>query len=215
MTVGESYTLYKLVLKFSGFTTAQESNVVIGSTVQLRCPDKSNSQTWIIWSKKVGDRFITYSEATNIDPGLDQDLKSRLQVTGDQTAGEYHLNISDVRKSDEGTYKCLIIGTSGGSTQQLTVIIGPTSVYIGNVTPYNKILGIEGQDMTINCTAVGGQPAPDIKLVILGSIYAGLGLAQHTFTPHSSDDGSTVTCQAGYNQINFNPLSTSAYIHLM
>ncbi|CAG2197910.1 unnamed protein product [Mytilus edulis] len=93
--------------------------------------------------------------------------------------------------------------------------IGPTSVYIENVDQDNKILGIEGQDMTIKCTSMGGQPPPDIKLVILGSNYTGSRSAQHTFKPHSSDDGSTVTCQAGYNQINFNPLSTFAYIHLM
>lgn len=94
-------------------------------------------------------------------------------------------------------------------------VVGPTSVYIENVTPDNNILGIEGQDMTIKCTAIGGDPPLDVKLVILGSNYDGSGSAHHTFKPHSSGDGSTVTCQAGHDQNNFNPLSTSAYIHLM
>lgn len=78
----------------------------------------------------------------------------------------------------------------------------------------NKILGIEGHDMTIRCTAVGGQPPPDIKLVINGTTYTSKQSAQHTFKPLSSDDRSTVTCQAGYTNINYYPLTTTAYILL-
>lgn len=94
-------------------------------------------------------------------------------------------------------------------------VVGPTSVHIENVTQDNKIPGIEGKDMTIKCTAVGGQPLPDVKLVILGSTYTGLASAHHIFKPHKSDDGSAVTCQAGYDQINYTPLKTIAYIYLM
>lgn len=107
----------------SGFSTAVGSFVVNGSTVELKCPDTSNANQWIIWGKKYGDIFKTYASATVIDRSLDADLQSRLQVTGNQTAGEYHLHISNVRKSDEGIYKCSLAGTSDdGSTQHLTVI---------------------------------------------------------------------------------------------
>ncbi|XP_071172182.1 neural cell adhesion molecule 1-like [Mytilus edulis] len=165
--------------------------------------------------KRYDNSFKTYASATMIDQGLDADLRSRLQVTGDQAAGEYHLNISNVRQSDEGTYRCLLSGTAGeGSTQQLTVIIGPTTVSLDNLTPDNRIPGIEGQYMTITCTAVGGNPAPDIKLVILGSTYTGKQSTQYTFLPNSSMEGSTVTCQTGYTDINYYPLNVSAHIHL-
>lgn len=110
-------------MSFSEFITVEATFVIKGSTVQLRCPDKGNSIQWIVWMKRDGNSFKTYASATFVDKNLDADLRSRLQVTGDQTAGEYHLNISNVRKSDEGTYRCLLSGTSGeGSSQQLTVI---------------------------------------------------------------------------------------------
>ncbi|CAG2197911.1 unnamed protein product [Mytilus edulis] len=96
----------------------------------------------------------------------------------------------------------------------LTVIIGPTAVSLDNVTQDNKIPGIEGKDMPIKCTAVGGHPPPDIKLVILGSTYTSKQSAQRTFKPNSSMDCSTVTCQAGYTDISYFPLNTTAYIHL-
>lgn len=78
----------------------------------------------------------------------------------------------------------------------------------------NRIPGIEGQDMSIKCTAVGGQPPPDMQLVILGSTFNGKQSTQHTFKPVSSHDGSTITCQAGYTDINYFQLNTTAYIHL-
>ncbi|CAC5394852.1 NCAM [Mytilus coruscus] len=76
------------------------------------------------------------------------------------------------------------------------------------------IPGIEGQDMTIKCTATGGQPQPDVQLVVLGSTYTGKQSAQLTFKPLSSNDGYTVTCQAGYTDINYYPLTVSAHFHL-
>lgn len=94
-------------------------------------------------------------------------------------------------------------------------VVGPTSIVFENLSSSDKLNGIEGQDMTIKCTAVGGQPAPDVKLVILGSTYTGTQSAEHTFIPNKSNDGSTVTCKAGYNQISYNPIKTMANIYLM
>lgn len=93
-------------------------------------------------------------------------------------------------------------------------VVGPTALSLENVTPDNIILGIEGQDMTIKCIAVGGQPVPDIMLVVLGTTYTGTQSRQHIFRPQSSDDGSTVSCKAGYHEINNYPLSTTAFIHI-
>ncbi|XP_052063074.1 nephrin-like [Mytilus californianus] len=141
-------------------------------------------------------------------------VKDRLKITGDHSIGEYHLNILDIRQSDQTRYECSISKTTRVHSQQLVVIVGPSAITIENVTPDNKIPGIEGQDMTIKCTAVGGQPAPDIKLVILGSTYIGKQSAQHTFKPVGANDGSDVTCRAGYEDIRYHPLNTTAYIYL-
>ncbi|CAC5403968.1 unnamed protein product [Mytilus coruscus] len=94
------------------------------------------------------------------------------------------------------------------------IVVGPTALIIDNVTPDNNVPGIEGQDMTLKCTAVGGQPAPDVNLVILGLNYTGKQSAHHTFNPQRHNDGSTVTCQAGYKEIKHYPLNTTTYIHL-
>lgn len=96
----------------------------------------------------------------------------------------------------------------------MVFVVGPTAVTIENITPDNKLPGIEGQDMNIKCTAVGGQPAPDVKLVILGSSFIGKQSVQHTFKLHRSIDGSTVSCQAGYEEISYFPFNTTAYMYL-
>lgn len=96
----------------------------------------------------------------------------------------------------------------------LIFVVGPSAIIIENVTPDNKIPGIEGQDMTIKCTSVGGQPPPDTKLVVLGSTYTGKQSALFTFKPIRSNDGANVTCQAGYEDIKGYSLTTSANIHL-
>lgn len=82
------------------------------------------------------------------------------------------------------------------------------------MTPDNTIPGIEGQYMTIKCTAVGGQPPPDVKLEVLGNTCTGKRSAQCRLNPQRSDDGSTVMCRAGYTDINYYPLNTTAFMHL-
>ncbi|XP_071175218.1 synaptogenesis protein syg-2-like [Mytilus edulis] len=185
-----------------------------GTTVQLICPYKATSSNNLRWDKtKGGSAPVLFAENTYINTlTLSPDVYNRLSISGNHTAGEYHLNIAHVRKSDEGGYECSV--GAFANNIMLTVIVGPTTVSLDNVTPDNKIPGIEGQGMTIKCTAVGGQPPPDVKLEILGSTYTGKQSAQHTFRPLSSNDGSTVTCLAGYTDLNYFPFNTTAYIHL-
>lgn len=65
---------------------------------------------------------MTYSINSRINPSFPSDLQQRLNITGNQTDGEYHLSISDIRESDEGSYECSVSGTSKIYTEQLTVI---------------------------------------------------------------------------------------------
>ena len=44
--------------------------------------------------------------------------------------------------------------------------VPPSSLSIENVTPANRLLGTEGQDLTVSCTAVGGTPAPNVILIM-------------------------------------------------
>ncbi|XP_076109450.1 nephrin-like [Mytilus galloprovincialis] len=144
---------------------------VKGSTVQMECPYKTPQGKRILWSKKTNPA-IQYTDGTNINPNLPSDLTTRLSVTGDHTAGDYHLSISDVRESDEGTYECYLSGTAGSvTTLQLTVITNiPSSVSLENVGLDKQLNGIEGQNLIIRCSVVGGDPAPDVKLLISQSV---------------------------------------------
>ncbi|XP_052063061.1 kin of IRRE-like protein 3 [Mytilus californianus] len=183
-----------------------------GSTIQLKCPAKLAPRR-SLWFYTNGTQSVYLTENGYINNDtLSPELYRRLSVSGNHSIGEYHLNIADIRKSDEGKYEC-IVGKDIG-TVFLTVIVGPTALIIDNVTPDNKVPGIEGQYMTLKCTAVGGQPAPDVNLVILGLNYTGKQSAHHTFNPQRLNDGSTVTCQAGYKEIQHYPLNTTTHIHL-
>jgi hypothetical protein len=42
----------------------------------------------------------------------------------------------------------------------------PSSLTMENVTSQRKLLGTEGQDLTLSCIAVGGTPAPNVVVII-------------------------------------------------
>ena len=95
--------------------------------------------------------------------------------------------------------------------------VAPSSLSIENVTPENnRLLGTEGQDLTVSCKAVGGKPVPNVVLEIDGQTVANqTQTAQYTLTTvNRSYDRKTVTCQASnplYSQIS---LTDSSVIYL-
>lgn len=99
----------------SGCNKVKAVFAVQGSSVQLQCPYRVNYSEGkrILWSRK--DDGIIYTIGIDINSKLQSELISRLKVIGDHTAGEYHLSISNVRKSDEGNYECSLSGTAGAS----------------------------------------------------------------------------------------------------
>ncbi|XP_063447530.1 nephrin-like isoform X2 [Mytilus trossulus] len=187
-----------------------------GSTVQLECPYTVTDLKSLRW-RRVDNNSITYSINSRINPSFSSNLQQRLNITGNQTEGEYHLSISDITKSDEGSYECSISGTSKIYTEQLTLIVEPSSVIIENVLQDDKLQGTEGIDLLITCTAIGGQPQPDLKLIISGSTVAtGKQSLQHTLTKISrSHDRETLTCYAGNEEISHYSLAKSAKVYLI
>ena len=94
--------------------------------------------------------------------------------------------------------------------------MSPTSLSIDNVTPENRLLGTEGKDLTVSCTAVGGTPAPNVVLIIDGqTLTSQIQTAELTLNAiNRSYDHKTVTCQASnpaYSQIS---LTDAAVIYL-
>ena len=94
--------------------------------------------------------------------------------------------------------------------------VPPSSLTIENVAPNNRLLGIEDQDLTVSCRAVGGKPAPNVALIIDGQTGASQPqTVQYTLsTINMSYDRKTVTCQACHADYSQNPMTVSAMIYL-
>lgn len=91
----------------------------------------------------------------------------------------------------------------------------PFNVTIKNTEPDNSLHGTEGQTIHIECMAIGGEPQPDVKLLITGKVIsAGKQSVQHTISAVRSHDGQTIICKAGYESISNFPLNDSANIYL-
>jgi hypothetical protein len=50
--------------------------------------------------------------------------------------------------------------------------VPPSKLIIENATPENRLLGTQGQDLTVSCKAEGGKPAPNVVLIIDGQTVA-------------------------------------------
>ena len=94
--------------------------------------------------------------------------------------------------------------------------VAPSSLRIENVTPENRLLGTEGQDLTVSCKAVGGTPAPNVALILDGQTVASQPQsAQYTLTTiNRSYDRRTVTFQASNPAYSQNSLTDAAIIYL-
>ena len=92
----------------------------------------------------------------------------------------------------------------------------PTSVSFENVASPSRLLGTEGQDLTMSCKAEGGTPAPNVILMIDGQTVASqIQSVQYTLnTINRSYDNKTVTCQASNPTYSQNIMTVSAVIYL-
>ena len=94
--------------------------------------------------------------------------------------------------------------------------VPPSSVRFENVIPSSRLLGTEGQDLTVSCKAVGGKPVPNVALIIDGQTVANQTQSvQHTLTAiNRSDDRKTVTCQASNAAYSQNSMTDSSVIYI-
>jgi hypothetical protein len=92
----------------------------------------------------------------------------------------------------------------------------PSRLTIENVTPQNKLLGTEGQDLTVSCKAVGGTPATNVILIIDELPIANqTQRAQHTLTAISrSYDHKTVTCLASNEAYSQDLMTVSVVMYI-
>ena len=92
----------------------------------------------------------------------------------------------------------------------------PSSLTIENVTPQNRLLGIEGQNITVSCKAVGGKPAPNVVVIVDGQTKANqTKSAQCTLnTINRCYDRKTITCQASNPVYPQDAMTVSAVIYI-
>ena len=94
--------------------------------------------------------------------------------------------------------------------------MSPSSVSFENVAPPSRLLGTEGQDLTLSCKAVGGTPVPNVILILdEQTVVSPTQTVQHTFTTiNRSYYRKTVKCQASHADYSQDPMSDSAVIYL-
>lgn len=109
----------------TGFYEVVAIRAMKGSTVQLECPYKDTGAGSLDWSFKstTSSTFLSYTSNAFISPIIPTEQRVRLTVTGNHAIGQYHLSISDIRESDQGTYNCFV-GATGNQQEQTLVIIG-------------------------------------------------------------------------------------------
>ena len=92
----------------------------------------------------------------------------------------------------------------------------PSSVSFENVASPSRLLGTEGQDLTVSCKAVGGKPVPNVVLIIDEQTLANqIKSVHHTLAViKRSYDEKTVTCQASKPAYEQDTVSDSAVIYL-
>ncbi|XP_053332974.1 sialoadhesin-like isoform X1 [Clarias gariepinus] len=74
-----------------------------------------------------------------------------------QTRGDYHLELTDIKVEDEGSYQCSITGHEGrrSSAVNFTVIYPPKNVSV-SISPSGEI--VEGSSMTLTCSSDANPP---------------------------------------------------------
>ena len=94
--------------------------------------------------------------------------------------------------------------------------VPPSSLTIENVTPEKRLIGKEGQDLTVSCKAVGGIPAPYVVLIIDEQSAANQRqTVQYTLNAiNRYYDRKTVICQASHADYSQKPMTDSAMIYL-
>ncbi|CAC5359018.1 unnamed protein product [Mytilus coruscus] len=147
-----------------------------------------------------------------INPNLPNETRNRLNVVNN-----YDLRISNLQTEDEGKYEC---STNNGGVLRihyvnLSLLKQPTQLAFQNVSTVNRLIGSEGQDLLMECIAVGGQPAPTLSLVVLGtSVQTGVQELRYILRniPRIYDT-TNVSCVANSDALDI-PMTTTALIYL-
>ncbi|CAC5399805.1 unnamed protein product [Mytilus coruscus] len=168
--------------------------VQTGDKVNLKCsyPSTSSSTTWF------GPQVVSpISKGSTLYWNTED---NRISIGGNQGIGQYNLQISRIKSSDLGTYRCSVNIEDISYQQEFRVIQGrpPKDIKIPNVQTDNTITGTEGKNITLQCEVVSGIPKQLLKWVHNGETLTEnrTDVLNFTFTPKHTDHLSQLTCEA-------------------
>ncbi|KAF5906484.1 B-cell receptor CD22-like, partial [Clarias magur] len=109
-----------------------------------------------------------------------------------QTRGDYHLELTDIKVEDEGSYQCSISGHEGwrSSAVNFTVIYPPKNISV-SISPSGEI--VEGISVTLTCSS-DSKPPVEIYTWFKGMTSVGNGKT-YTITAISSENSGEYKCQ--------------------
>ncbi|XP_038071816.1 kin of IRRE-like protein 3 [Patiria miniata] len=138
-------------------------SAIAGDTVTFRCTALSSLDTFLYWSK--GNTHL--SLGGKLLHSLDNDLRERYSLGGNQSIGEYDLRIENVKKTDAGDYQCSYIGSAGGRASPpatMTVYVPPLAKYplckVRTQSQTSETTGTmwPGDGAEFTCQSSGGDP---------------------------------------------------------
>lgn len=91
----------------------------------------------------------------------------------------------------------------------------PTQLAFTNASTVNRLIGTEGEDLLIECIAVGGKTAPTLSLVVLGTtVQTGVHELKYVLRniPRIYDT-TNVSCKADSDALGI-PMTTTTLIFL-
>ncbi|XP_071479122.1 uncharacterized protein [Diadema antillarum] len=187
----------------AGFNVQPTSKEGIqGETVVLRCQIQNEQGAIVVWDRN----GLQLSIDSTLVETLDAEFSERFSVIGNHTQGEFNLQINDVKRSDEGEFRCSYISRSGGAfsgVATLTVLIPPSAGFprcqVLAETPQNsKSTFWPGDVATLRCESAGGDPAAN--LTWFRSNWTVTASTKHTNVYKRiltrGDNGVTFVCEA-------------------
>ena len=173
-----------------------EVRVTQGEKAVLPCLLDPTQNAFVIWRRL--NPNVDISIGVMLDSNLDPDFKERAVVVVNKGSGEYNLQISDARVSDEGTYECFVVSGPSATVRnpvQLHVFVPPEDGF--PICDVNPSIPLQlGRTVTMSCTTKGGHPPS--KVVWHRSqnpiTVSGINAQQVNWTLTEQDFGVQFTC---------------------
>ncbi|XP_006821761.1 obscurin-like protein 1 [Saccoglossus kowalevskii] len=191
-----SQTQVVLFSKDTDKTTKEGANMVMECTAL----NKAGTLHWI----KDGQMI---SSDTVMETG--QYDANRYSIRGDQSVGEYFLNIDDVRNSDAGTYYCLLSSNEDGMPMMSSKAINfhiddaiPPNINFPQCTISSDYV-IDGDTVLLTCITKGGDPPATLQWDQDGQnregIYIDESIVGLQINASAEVNGNTFTCTSSHS----------------